>query len=116
MSNTPTILQNPLTNKDTAFTLEERAKYGLTGRLPVVVETLEQQATRAYRQFSSYEKDIEKYIFLDQLHNRNEVLYYKLLIDHLAEMLPVVYDPTVGEKRDPRLPPFASCLSGCKPS
>lgn len=97
MSNTPTILQNPLTNKDTAFTLEERSKYGLTGRLPVVVETLEQQATRAYRQFSSYEKDIEKYIFLDQLHNRNEVLYYKLLIDHLAEMLPVVYDPTVGE-------------------
>lgn len=97
MGNTPTILQNPLTNKDTAFTLEERAKYGLTGRLPVVVETLEQQATRAYRQFSSYEKDIEKYIFLDQLHNRNEVLYYKLLIDHLAEMLPVVYDPTVGE-------------------
>ena len=97
MSNTPAILQNPLTNKDTAFTLEERAKYGLTGRLPVVVETLEQQATRAYRQFSSYEKDIEKYIFLDQLHNRNEVLYYKLLIDHLAEMLPVVYDPTVGE-------------------
>ena len=97
MSNTPTILQNPLTNKDTAFTLEERAKYGLTGRLPVVVETLEQQATRAYRQFSSYEKDIEKYIFLDQLHNRNEVLYYKLLIGHLAEMLPVVYDPTVGE-------------------
>ena len=97
MSNTPTILQNPLTNKDTAFTQEERAKYGLTGRLPVVVETLEQQATRAYRQFSSYEKDIEKYIFLDQLHNRNEVLYYKLLIDHLAEMLPVVYDPTVGE-------------------
>lgn len=97
MSNTPTILQNPLTNKDTAFTLEERAKYGLTGRLPVVVETLEQQATRAYHQFSSYEKDIEKYIFLDQLHNRNEVLYYKLLIDHLAEMLPVVYDPTVGE-------------------
>lgn len=97
MSNTPTILQNPLTNKDTAFTQEERAKYGLTGRLPVVVETLEQQATRAYRQVSSYEKDIEKYIFLDQLHNRNEVLYYKLLIDHLAEMLPVVYDPTVGE-------------------
>lgn len=97
MSNTPTILQNPLTNKDTAFTQEERAKYGLTGRLPVVVETLEQQAMRAYRQFSSYEKDIEKYIFLDQLHNRNEVLYYKLLIDHLAEMLPVVYDPTVGE-------------------
>ncbi|OAM42048.1 NAD-dependent malic enzyme [Eikenella sp. NML97-A-109] len=97
MTKTLTIMQNPLTNKDTAFTLEERAKYGLTGRLPAVVETLDQQAARAYRQFSSYEKDIEKYIFLDQLHNRNEVLYYKLLTDHLAEMLPVVYDPTVGE-------------------
>lgn len=64
MSNTPTILQNPLTNKDTAFTLEERAKYGLTGRLPVVVETLEQQATRAYRQFSSYEKILKNISFL----------------------------------------------------
>ena len=73
------------------------AKYGLTGRLPVAVETLDQQAARAYRQFASYENDMEKYIFLDQLHNRNEVLYYKLLTDHLAEMLPIVYDPTVGE-------------------
>ena len=97
MSNTPDVMQNPLTNKGTAFTADERAKYGLTGRLPVAVETLEQQAARAYRQFASYEKDMEKYIFLDQLHNRNEVLYYKLLTDHLAEMLPIVYDPTVGE-------------------
>ncbi|KOE67610.1 NAD-dependent malic enzyme [Aggregatibacter actinomycetemcomitans] len=97
MSKTPEILQNPLTNKGTAFTAEERKKYGLTGRLPAAVETLDQQAARAYRQFSSYAEDIEKYIFLDQLHNRNEVLYYKLLTDHLAEMLPIVYDPTVGE-------------------
>ncbi len=97
MSNTPDVMQNPLTNKGTAFTADERAKYGLTGRLPVAVETLDQQAARAYRQFASYEDDMEKYIFLDQLHNRNEVLYYKLLTDHLAEMLPIVYDPTVGE-------------------
>ena len=97
MSNTPDVMQNPLTNKGTAFTADERAKYGLTGRLPVAVETLDQQAARAYRQFASYENDMEKYIFLDQLHNRNEVLYYKLLTDHLAEMLPIVYDPTVGE-------------------
>ena len=62
----------------------------------MAVETLDQQAARAYRQYSSYEKNMEKYIFLDQLHNRNEVLYYRLLADHLAEMLPVVYDPTVG--------------------
>lgn len=97
MSKTPDILKNPLTNRGTAFTQEERAKLGLTGRLPAAVETLDQQAARAYRQFSEYEKNIEKYIFLDQLHNRNEVLYYKLLTDHLAEMLPIVYDPTVGE-------------------
>ncbi|MFC2416080.1 NAD-dependent malic enzyme [Neisseria elongata] len=97
MSNIPEILQNPLTNKDTAFTVEERKKYGLIGRLPAAVETLDQQAVRAYRQYASYAENIEKYIFLDQLHNRNEVLYYKLLTDHLAEMLPIVYDPTVGE-------------------
>ena len=97
MSKTPDILKNPLTNKGTAFTLEERARYGLAGRLPVAVETLEQQAARAYRQYSGYESDIEKYVYLDQLHNRNEVLYYRLLTDHLVEMLPIVYDPTVGE-------------------
>ena len=97
MSKTPDILKNPLTNKGTAFTLEERARYGLTGRLPVAVETLEQRAARAYRQYSGYESDIEKYVYLDQLHNRNEVLYYRLLTDHLVEMLPIVYDPTVGE-------------------
>ena len=97
MSDIPEILQNPLTNKDTAFTVEERKKYGLIGRLPAAVETLDQQAVRAYRQYASYTENIEKYIFLDQLHNRNEVLYYKLLTDHLAEMLPIVYDPTVGE-------------------
>ena len=97
MSKTPDILKNPLTNKGTAFTLEERARYGLTGRLPVAVETLEQQAARAYHQYSGYESDIEKYVYLDQLHNRNEVLYYRLLTDHLVEMLPIVYDPTVGE-------------------
>ncbi|MFQ1023284.1 NAD-dependent malic enzyme [Avibacterium paragallinarum] len=97
MSKTPTILTNPLTNKGTAFTLEERAKLGLTGRLPAAVETLEEQAKRAYEQLSRYEKPMEKYIYLDQLHNRNEVLYYRLLTDHLAEMLPIVYDPTVGD-------------------
>ncbi|MDG6895105.1 NAD-dependent malic enzyme [Volucribacter amazonae] len=97
MSHKPEIMTNPLTNKGTAFSYEERKKYGLIGRLPSSVETLDQQAQRAYRQFSSYTKNLDKYIFLDQLHNRNEVLYYRLLVDHLAEMLPVVYDPTIGE-------------------
>ncbi|UOO82969.1 hypothetical protein LVJ83_05785 [Uruburuella testudinis] len=77
MSQKPAILSNPLTNRETAFTHEERAKLGLTGRLPAAVETLDQQAARAYRQLSVYETDLEKYIYLDQLHNRNEVLYYR---------------------------------------
>lgn len=97
MSHIPNILTNPLTNKGTAFTFEERAKLGLTGRLPAAVETLDEQAKRAYEQLSRYEKPMEKYIFLDQLHNRNEVLYYRLLTEHIAEMLPIVYDPTVGD-------------------
>src|SRR5699024_12190298 len=85
MSKIVNILTNPLTNKGTAFTLEERAKLGLTGRLPAAVETLEEQAKRAYAQLSRYEKPMEKYIYLDQLHNRNEVLYYRLLTDHRSE-------------------------------
>lgn len=97
MSQKPAILTNPLTNRDTAFTHEERAKLGLVGRLPAAVETLDQQAARAYKQVSSYKTDLEKYIYLDQLHARNEILYFRVISDHLAEMLPIVYDPTIGE-------------------
>ena len=97
MPQKPQILTNPLTNRGTAFTHEERAQLGLVGRLPAAVETLDQQAARAYKQISEYETDLEKYIYLDQLQNRNEVLYYRVITDHLAEMLPIVYDPTIGE-------------------
>ena len=97
MPQKPQILTNPLTNRGTAFTHEQRAQLGLVGRLPAAVETLDQQAARAYKQISEYETDLEKYIYLDQLHNRNEVLYYRVITDHFAEMLPIVYDPTIGE-------------------
>lgn len=93
----PAVLTNPLTNRGTAFTEKERARLGLVGRLPSAVETLDEQAARCYRQLQGYTTDLERYIYLDQLHNRNEVLYYKVLTDHLTELLPVVYDPTVGE-------------------
>ena len=93
----PTAMTDPLKNKGTAFTLEERARLGLIGRLPSAVETLDQQAARSYAQLQAYDTDLQKYIYLDQVHNRNEVLYYKVLTDHMAELLPVVYDPTVGE-------------------
>ena len=97
MSAKPTIITNPLTNRGTAFTEEERRRLGLIGRFPSAVETLDQQATRAYAQLTAQPTNLDKYVFLDQLHNRNEILYYRVLADHLAELLPIVYDPTVGE-------------------
>ena len=97
MPTKPTIVTDPLTNRGTAFTLEERRRLGIVGRFPAAVETLDQQVARSYAQLRSFATDLDKYVFLDQLHNRNEVLYYRLLTDHLAELLPIVYDPTVGE-------------------
>ena len=93
----PTVVTDPLTNRGTAFTIEERRRLGLIGRFPSAVETLDQQAARTYRQLCGFEEDMDKYVFLDQLHDRNETLYYRILTDHLTELLPVVYDPTVGE-------------------
>jgi len=97
MSVKPTVLQDRYRNRGTAFTLRERAKLGITGRLPAAVETLAEQASRAYAQLQEQPSDLHKYIYLYQVHNQNQVLYYKLLGDHLAELLPVVYDPTVGD-------------------
>ena len=93
----PSIIADPLTNRGTAFTEEERRRLGLIGRFPSAVETLDQQATRTYAQLTAQPTNLDKYVFLDQLHNRNEVLYYRVLADHLSELLPIVYDPTVGE-------------------
>ena len=97
MPNKPAILADPLVNRGTAFTVDERQRFGLLGRLPSAVETLDQQASRAYKQVCRFDDDLDKYIYLEQLHDRNEVLYYKVVIDHLAEMLPIIYDPTIGE-------------------
>jgi len=80
-----------------AFTREERQTFGLIGLLPPAVLTLDEQASRAYAQFSAQEGDLAKNVFLTLLHERVEVLYFRLLRDHLAEMLPIVYTPTVGE-------------------
>ncbi|WP_326609954.1 NAD-dependent malic enzyme [Streptomyces scopuliridis] len=93
---TPPVLLDPLTNRGTAFTAEERERLDLVGRLPDAEFTLDQQALRAYEQVRQEPTDLAKFISLDQLHDRNEVLYYRLLSDHLAELLPIVYDPTVG--------------------
>ncbi len=91
------MLTDPIRNRGAAFTEAEREALGLAGRLPSAVLTLEQQALRAYGQLHRQGSDLAKNVYLEQLHDRNEVLYYKVLGDHLAELLPVVYDPTVGE-------------------
>ncbi len=93
----PHVLEDPIQDRGTAFTEEERDALGLTGRLPSAVLTLEQQAQRAYQQMRRQGDDLAKNIYMEQLHDRNEVLYYRVLADHLAELLPVVYDPVIGD-------------------
>jgi malate dehydrogenase (oxaloacetate-decarboxylating) len=93
----PDVLENPILDKGTAFTESERDTLGLTGRLPSAVLTLDQQAQRAYRQMLRQGDDLAKNVYMEQLHDRNEVLYYRVLADHLAELLPVVYDPVIGD-------------------
>jgi malate dehydrogenase (oxaloacetate-decarboxylating) len=93
----PAVLQDPIRDKGTAFTEAERDALGLTGRLPSAVLTLDQQAERAYQQMLRQGDDLAKNVYMEQLHDRNEVLYYRVLGDHLAELLPVVYDPVIGD-------------------
>jgi malate dehydrogenase (oxaloacetate-decarboxylating) len=93
----PAALLDPLRNRGVAFTQEERETLGLTGRLPSAVLTLDRQAERAYQQMEAQGSDLAKNVYLEQLHDRNETLYFRVLTDHLTELLPVVYDPTVGE-------------------
>lgn len=91
------VLRAPLVNKGTAFTESERRTLGLTGLLPPTILTLEQQAQRAYAQYSAQADDLHKNVYLNALHDRNEVLFYRLLTEHLPEMLPIVYTPTVAQ-------------------
>ena len=91
------VLSNPFLNKGTAFTKEEREDLGLDGLLPPRVLTLDEQANRTYEQYLMRTTNLFKNGLLNDLYNRNVVLFYRLLKDHLAEMLPIIYTPTVGE-------------------
>ncbi|HEV7861248.1 MAG TPA: oxaloacetate-decarboxylating malate dehydrogenase, partial [Acidimicrobiia bacterium] len=91
------VFGEPRINKGTSFPPEEREALGLVGLMPYKVFSLEQQAARSYAQYSAQPTDLLKNVFLTALHDRNEVLFYRLLTDHLREMLPIVYTPTVGE-------------------
>src|SRR5579872_5987397 len=91
------LLRDPLTNKGTAFTDDERRELSLEGHLPAVVSTIEQQLARVYENYLAKPTALEHYIHLISLQDRNETLFFRLLIEHLDEMMPVVYTPVVGE-------------------
>jgi malic enzyme len=91
------LLLNPLTNKGTAFTNRERDELNLHGLLPPDVSTVHQQLDRTYEAFRSKTSPIERYIYLSSLQDRNETLFYRLVFEHIDEMMPVVYTPVVGE-------------------
>jgi malate dehydrogenase (oxaloacetate-decarboxylating) len=90
------LLEQPLLNKGTAFTEEERHALHLSGLLPPHVDTLDVQCARAYGAFLSRASDLDRYIYLRQLQDENEVLFYRLVVDHVEEMLPLIYTPVVG--------------------
>jgi malate dehydrogenase (oxaloacetate-decarboxylating) len=90
------VLEDPLTNKGTAFTEVERSDLGLRGLLPAVVETLEDQVRRRYQAYQEQPTDIARHINLRALQDTNEVLFYRLVSGHIDEMLPILYTPTVG--------------------
>ncbi|MGX9685728.1 NAD-dependent malic enzyme [Deinococcus wulumuqiensis] len=91
------LLQNPLLNKTTGFTPEERRELGLEGLIPPHISSFEEQKRRTYLRYLDAPTDLARHEYLRALQDRNEVLYYAILEDHLEEMLPIIYTPTVGE-------------------
>jgi len=91
------MLRLPLLNKSTAFTRDERRQLGLDGLLPPHVSSIEEQKERCYRRYRLQPSDLEKHVYLRNLQDRNEVLFFALVEEHLEEMLPILYTPTVGE-------------------
>jgi malate dehydrogenase (oxaloacetate-decarboxylating) len=91
------VLANPLLNKGTAFTQRERDELALHGLLPPAIGTIKKQLERAYGNYHSHPTDLDKFIYLSSLQDRNEVLFYRLVYEHIDEMMPIVYTPVVGE-------------------
>jgi malate dehydrogenase (oxaloacetate-decarboxylating)(NADP+) len=90
------LLRDPLRNKGTAFTLEERDALGLRGLLPARVHTQDEQASRVMLNLRNLSDPLEKYVALNALHDRNEALFFRVVIDHIDEIMPIIYTPTVG--------------------
>ncbi len=91
------ILNDPRLNRGTAFSYPERHELGITGLVPPAHVTLDQQVARVYAQYQRQPDHLAKNVLLTEVHDRNEVLFYRLLISHLPEMLPIVYTPTIGQ-------------------
>src|SRR5262249_35159041 len=91
------LLNRPILNKGTAFTPDERSQLGLHGLLPPQVESLDQQVVRASEPYRRKDDDLERHIYLRALQDTNEVLFYRLLLDHIEEMTPLVYTPVVAQ-------------------
>ena len=92
----PILLETSLLNKGSAFSEQERRDFNLEGLLPQAIETIEEQTKRAYQQFCAFESDIDKHIYLRNIQDTNETLYFNLVTQHITEMMPVIYTPTVG--------------------
>src|SRR5437016_9068615 len=91
------LIHDPRHNKGTGFSQEERDSLGLQGLLPPRCLTMDEQLRRIRHNYDAKGSDIERYIFLVGLQDRNETLFYRFVVDHLAEMMPIIYTPTVGE-------------------
>ncbi|PKF33820.1 NAD-dependent malic enzyme [Acinetobacter proteolyticus] len=91
------LLELPLLNKGSAFSEEERENFNLHGLVPYNIENIEEQTQRSYQQYLSFDSDLNKHIYLRNIQDTNETLFYNLLSQHLDEMLPIIYTPTVGE-------------------
>ena len=90
-------IDDPLLNKGTAFSEEERTRLGLHGLLPPHVESLEEQASRAWEAYGDKSTDLERHIYLRALQDTNETLFYRLIVDHLNDLMPIIYTPVVGQ-------------------
>jgi malate dehydrogenase (oxaloacetate-decarboxylating) len=88
------LLDNPLLNKGSAFSEDERRELGLLGLLPLHCSTVEEQLARTYENYRRKESDLERYVFFTALQDRNETLFYRLLQEHVTEMMPIIYTPT----------------------
>ncbi|GAB2994584.1 NAD-dependent malic enzyme [Psychrosphaera aestuarii] len=93
----PALIETPLLNKGTAFSKLERTNFNLMGLLPPRYESIEEQVERAYLQYSSFQEPINKHIYLRAIQDSNETLFFKLVNQHIAEMMPIIYTPTVGD-------------------